>query len=919
MIPLSYAQRRLWFLDQFEGPGAKYNISLALRLTGELDSAALHAALHDVVGRHESLRTVIGTGPSGAPYQRVLPLDEAGLVVTSSDVEPGAVAEAIAGAVGHAFDLAGEIPVRAAVFRCAPDDHVLVIVVHHIAADGESLAPLARDLVTAYTARRGGGAPSWEELPVQYTDYTLWQQELLGSEDDPESRVSAQFAYWRDELAGVPQPLQLPTDRPRRALAGSRGDLVAFSVDADLSAQVEKLAAGRRASMAMVLQAALAVLLRQLGGGDDITLGSPIAGRTDEALVDLVGCFANTWVLRADLSGDPTFDEVLDRVRDKALTAYDHQDVPFERLVELLNPERSTSHHPLFQVLFTWQNIATPEFDLPGLRVGFEPVDIESAKFDLSFTLGEAATEAGPAIQGSIDYATDLFDRVTVESMTERLVHVLRQVTAEPERRIADVEVLSAAERDRMLVEWNDTETPVPDLTVPELFARRAAETPDAVAVIGHGASLTYRELDARANRVAHWLIERGAGAESLVAVALPRSPDLIVALLAVLKAGAAYLPIDLGFPAARNASVLRDAAPAVVLDEEALARDFGAYPADAPSVTGRAATSAAYAIYTSGSTGVPKGVVVSHGALGNFLASMQRRLRLSPEDRLLAVTTIAFDIAALEVFLPLLAGAALVVVDGDVVLQPSAVLDAVRRHDVSVVQATPAFWQMLGAHDPEGLAGLRVLVGGEALPTDLAALLREHAAEVTNVYGPTETTVWSTLAPVTATDGAPPIGRPIGNTQVYVLDAALRPVAPGVTGDLYIAGDGVARGYLHRPGLTSERFLANPFTPGRRMYRTGDLAQWSATGDLSYAGRADNQVKVRGFRIELGEIETALTNHHSVAQAAAHAWTTESTGTRLAAYVVPAVGAAPLDPAALREFVAERLPEYMVPAVVVV
>nr|PPQ60235.1 hypothetical protein C5F59_28825 [Streptomyces sp. QL37] len=919
MIPLSYAQRRLWFLDQFEGPNAKYNISLALRLTGELDPAALRAALHDVVGRHEALRTLIGVEESGAPYQRVLPADETGLDVTFSAVEREGVPDAIAGAVAHAFDLAGEIPVRARVFRCAPDEHVLVIVVHHIAADGESLAPLARDLVTAYTARRGGGAPQWEELPVQYTDYTLWQQELLGSEDDPESRVSSQFAYWQTELTGVPQPLQLPTDRPRRAVAGSPGDLVAFTVDTELAAQVERFALSRRASLSMVLQAALAVLLGRLGGGDDITIGSPIAGRTDEALADLVGCFANTWVLRADLSGDPTFEEVVDRVRDKALTAYDHQDVPFERLVELLNPERSTAYHPLFQTLFTWQNITTPEFDLPGLRVGFEPVGIESAKFDLSFTLGESVTEAGRTIEGTIDYATDLFDRGTVQAMTERLVHVLRQVAAEPGRCVADVDVLSPAERDQILVEWNDTRRAVSDLTVPELFARQAAATPDAVAVISGDTTLTYRELDARANQVAHWLIERGARAESLVAVALPRSPELIVALLAVLKTGAAYLPVDLGFPAARNESVLRDAAPAVVLDSDALARDFGAYPVDAPDVTGRSMTSAAYAIYTSGSTGVPKGVVVSHGALGNFLASMQEHIGLRPEDRLLAVTTIAFDIAGLEVFLPLLHGAGLVVVDKDVILQPSAVLDVVRRTGVSVVQATPAFWQMLAAHDPAGLTGLRVLVGGEALPTDLAALLHKHAAQVTNVYGPTETTIWSTLAPVTVTEGAPPIGRPIGNTQVYVLDATLRPVAPGVIGDLYIAGDGVARGYLNRPGLTAERFIANPFSPGHRMYRTGDLAQWSAAGCLSYAGRADNQVKVRGFRIELGEIETALTLHRGVAQAAAVAWTEESGGTRLAGYVVPAADAEPLDPAALREFVAERLPEYMVPAALVV
>ncbi|MGW2090116.1 amino acid adenylation domain-containing protein, partial [Streptomyces sp. NPDC001880] len=920
MIPLSFAQRRLWFLDQFEGPSNTYNISMALRLSGELDTEALHAALLDVVGRHDSLRTLIRTDESGAPYQHVLPLDETEFACTTVPVAPESAAAAATEFAARTFDLAAQIPIRAVALRCAPREHLLVVVVHHIAADGESMAPLAKDLVTAYTARTGGQAPAWEELPVQYGDYTLWQQELLGSEDDPHSRVSTQFDYWRRELTGVPQPLDLPLDRPRTSAADhGGGDRVPFVIEPALVTELNSLAREHRATLPMVMQAAVAVLLGRLGGGDDIAIGSPIAGRTDEALADLVGFFANTWVLRTDLSGDPTFAELLERVRDKALAAYDHQDIPFERLVELLNPERSTAYHPIFQTMFIWQNVARPDFGLPGLEVTPEPVGAQSAKFDLTFNLGETSSVAGHIVEGSIEYADGLFDRVTVQAMAERFLRMLRQLCAAPEKTISSVDVLSPAERERTLVAWNDTAASTPADGVPELFAQQASRTPDALAVTDGTTTLTYRELDTRANRIAHWLIERGAGPERMVAVALPRDADMIVALLAVLKTGAAYLPIDLGFPAARNESVLRDAEPVLVLDAQTSAGDFDAYPDTAPTGHRVSPDNAAYVIYTSGSTGTPKGVAVSRRALGNFLASMQTTFRLQPHDRLLAVTTIAFDIAALEVFLPLLNGAGVVVADRNTLLQPSAVGELIERHGVTVAQATPSFWQMLAGHDPDGLRGLRILVGGEALPADLAATLHAYADAVTNMYGPTETTIWSTLFEVRPGSGVPPIGKPIANTQVYVLDRTMRPVPPGVLGDLYIAGDGVARGYLHRHGLTAERFVASPFARGRRMYRTGDLARWTPDGHLQYAGRTDHQVKVRGFRIEPGEIETALTAHDDVAQAVVVARPDHAGGSRLAAYIVQAPGAARTGPAALRTFVGERVPEYMIPAVFVV
>ncbi|MEU2929424.1 amino acid adenylation domain-containing protein [Streptomyces sp. NPDC007251] len=922
MIPLSFAQRRYWYLHQLEG-GETWNMSAALRLAGPLDQAALAAAILDVVERHEILRTTYVTNDDGEPHQRILPMaraaEQARLPVV--EVAPENVTGAVDEAVAHGFDLAAEIPFRATLIRSSPEDHVLVLAVHHIATDGSSSAPLARDLATAYAARRDGDAPQWEPLPVQYKDYTLWQREVLGDVADPDSLAAAQLAYWREELAGVPQPLSLPLDRPRTAEVTTHGDNVGFAVKPEVTAGLEKLAGERGMSMAMVVQAALAVLLCKLGGGEDVPIGSPIAGRTDEALADLVGCFVNNLVLRVDLSGDPSFAGLLTQVRNKALASYEHQDVPFDVLVEELNPDRSATYRPLFQVMCGWQNFEKPVLDFPGLDVEFQQALTQKTMVDLFFSM--TVDEAG-SLYGDIQYGTKLFDRDTVEDMAARFALVLEQVAADPEVCVGDIDVLLATERQRLLVEVNDTAEPTLEQGLVEAVRRQAQAAPEALAVIGEEESLTYRELDARSNRLAHWLAARGVRAESLVAVCLPRTVNLMVALLAVLKAGGAYVPIDPDHPRSRIDYVLQQADPVLVLDADTLAgADCSGYPDTAPEVAVRPENTQ-YVIYTSGSTGTPKGVAIPRGAVANFLASVQRRFPLAPAERMLFSTTVSFDMANTELYLPFVCGATMVMARKETVTDPSAVVALVRRHGVTAVQATPGFWQMLLTQEPDAAKDLRIMTGAEAVPVRLAETLAEQAAEVGNWYGPTETTTWSTMAPLKAGAGVA-IGTPVGNTQVYVLDSRLCPVPSGVQGELYIAGDGLARGYQGRPDLTSERFVPCPFGPaGARMYRTGDLVRWNKDGHLEYVARTDFQVKVRGFRIELGEIEHVLAGHPAVAQAAVVVNENKEGDKRIVSYVVPVERQAHDDAAsgellaALSEHLRGRLPDYMVPAAVI-
>ncbi|MFD0279912.1 amino acid adenylation domain-containing protein, partial [Kitasatospora sp. NPDC127111] len=928
-VPLSFAQRRLWFLHKMEGPSATYNIPLALRLTGELDRDALRAALADVVARHESLRTVFPEA-DGTPYQRVLDaVTIEPVLITTTEAD---LTEHLLRAARHPFDLAAEPPLRAELFELSVREHVLLLVIHHIAGDGWSLGPLAADLTRAYAARAEGHAPDWTPLPVQYADYTLWQNELLGDQNDPDSLFATQVDYWTKALAHLPDQLTLPTDRPRPTVMTYRGDYLTVDIDPGLHRRLTETARASGASLFMVLQAGLAALLHRLGAGTDIPLGSPIAGRTDQALDHLIGFFVNTLVLRTDLSGDPSFTDLIARVRETSLAAYAHQDVPFEYLVEVLNPTRTLAHHPLFQIMLALQNAPQGAFQLPGLHVDVTPGRTGTAKFDLFFSLAEQRGPNGEphGITGAVEYSSDIYDPHTVRELFDRWVRLLDTATTHPDQPVGHIDLLTAEEHHRVLDTWLDTAVEVGADLLPARFARQAAATPQAVALISGDTTLTYRELDARANRLARALLRHGAGPERLVALALPRSADLVVALLAVLKTGAAYLPLDPDHPAARVGYVLADARPALlltdtrtdqrvpadggsprlVLDSAEVQAVLADCPDTDPAATGTAIApeSAAYVIYTSGSTGRPKGVVVPHAALVNFLAAMDRKVPLRPEDRLLAVTTVAFDIAALELYHPLLSGAAVVLAPKEAVPQPSAVLELIAHHGVTVLQGTPSLWQLLVSHDPEALHGLRMLVGGEALPGTLAEAMRALTDDLVNLYGPTETTIWSTAAQLAGGSGAPPIGRPIANTRAYVLDGGLQPVAPGVVGELYLAGAGLARGYLGRPALTAERFTADPYgrEPGGRMYRTGDLVRWNPDGELEFLGRADHQVKIRGFRIEPGEIENVLTDHPDIAQAAVLVREDQPGTPRLIAYVVTGASAGARDEQAEQDQLSE-------------
>ncbi len=923
MIPLSFAQNRLWFLYRLEGPSATYNIPFALRLQGELDIAALTAAVQDVATRHESLRTLIAEDADGTPEQRTLPPEEAILAVRVVDVAAGAVDAAMHEAASETFHLETDFPLRTTVLRTGPREHVVVFVFHHVAADGASMGPFLGDLVTAYSARQRGSAPDWAPLPVQYQDYTLWQRQLLGDETDPDSIAARQLDYWRRELAGVPQPVQLPLDRPRRTAADHRGGYADFELEPELLTGLRKLAAVSGATPPMVAQAALAVLLHHVGGGNDLTIGSPIEGRADEQLDALIGFFANTWVLRVDLSRNPSFGRLLEQVRDRALAAYDNQDVPFERLVELLGPERTTSYQPLFQVMLAWQ-FEWAGLDLPGLRV--EPLSASSgtAKFDLTFNIIPVA--AGGAY-GRIEYATELFDHATVERLAERYVRVLRQVVADPSTRLDGTDVLSGAERDR-LARLNETVAPVPAATLPELVAAQVARTPDATAVVSGETMLSYRELDARACRLAAVLRDRGAGPDVLTAVALPRSADLVVALLAVLKAGGAYLPVDPGYPSARVGLLFDTADPALVLtDRETAATVAGCRPPvlhlddldlDGPAarLPGVAAgpDNLAYVMFTSGSTGIPKGVAITHANVVNGVHSLRQRVHVGAGSRMLAASSVNFDVSVFEIFTALTTGASVEIVRD--------VLELAERGgwSGSTVSAVPAVFSALLDQLTETPGDIEldvetVIFAGEALSADLVRRVHHvlPGVRVVNAYGQTESFYASTftVARQPAGPGAIPIGRPLANMRAHVLGPELAPVPPGVTGELYVGGL-LARGYHRSGGATAERFVACPFGPaGARMYRTGDLAQWDEDGRLKYVGRADAQVKVHGIRVEPTEIEAVIAQHPAVTQAAVTVREDHNGSTRLIGYVAPADG---VPVAQLQQFAAERLPGYMVP-----
>ncbi|MCF1598955.1 amino acid adenylation domain-containing protein [Streptomyces muensis] len=956
-VPLSHAQQRLWFLDRLEGPSATYNIPVALRLTGSLDRTALRQALADLVTRHETLRTLF-TEDAGGARQIILPPEQAVPQLTEADIASGELAGRVREAASHAFDLTTEPPLRAWLFTTYDGDRVLVLVVHHIAGDGWSMGPLARDLSVAYTARARGEAPGWEPLPVQYADYTLWQRRMLGSEDDPDSELSRQLVYWKQALADLPEELELPADRPRPARQSHRGGRVAFDVPADLHAGLAALARDTGSSLFMVVQAALAALLTRLGAGTDIPIGSPVAGRTDAAVEDLVGFFVNTLVLRTDTSGDPAFTELVARVRETNLGAYAHQDVPFERLVEVLSPARSLARHPLFQVLLGFDNNqdALDVLRLPGLSVEVWAPETGRSKFDLAFFFDERYGPQGePAgLRAAVEYNADLFDHGTAREFADRMLRVLEGVVADPQRPLGRLEVMSPAERWRVLEEWNRTEHDVPPDPVPVLFERQVAAEPKATAVICEDITLSYAELNARANRLAHVLAAAGIGAEDVVATALSRSPDLIVALLAVLKTGAAYLTLDVTAPEQRLRTILEDCAPSavvtcaavrpacgdglvrdIVLDAPQTVRALAAAPAtdltDADRVRPLDLRHPAYVVYTSGSTGTPKGVVMPMRSLTNLLAWHTGTYSGGVGTRTAQFLALSFDFAVQEILQALIVGKTLVIPEEHVRRDAYELAEWVGRFGVNELFApTLVIDNLLSAAADRGepLDSLTdIFQGGEQFR--LSSELRDFCASgwrrmAHNIYGPAETHAATTATLPDDIDewpSAASIGQPLWNASVYVLDAGLRPVPPGVRGELYIGGAQLARGYLGRPDRTAERFVASPFgRPGSRLYRTGDIVRWNHCGELEFLGRADHQVKIGGFRVEPGEVEASLGEHPAVDTAVVV--TREDTPglTRLVAYIVPNdaddVGGLGRT---LRTHLEQHLPHYMIPSAVVV
>ncbi|WP_405183102.1 amino acid adenylation domain-containing protein [Nocardia sp. NBC_01377] len=940
-VPLSLAQQRLWILNRFAEHAAAYNMPLAVRLEGPVDIEALRAGLTDVIERHESLRTTFPESADG-PYQLVHPTAEIPLSLEPVGAE-GADATALATEfAGYGFDLRGQAPIRVALWATGPNQYVFLVVLHHIAGDGWSIAPLARDLMVAVAARARDAAPRWSPLPVQYADFALWQRELLGDETDPSSALSRQLAFWRTELAGLPDQLDLPLDRPRPLRRTTGGGTVGFTISAETHRAANELAAARGVSMFMVLHAALVTLLSRLCASTDIAIGTPIAGRSDPALDELVGMFVNTLVLRTEVESARGFDRMLDVVRETDLNAFANADVPFDRLVEVVNPERSTARHPLFQVMLSYDRTPEMRVDLPGVRTEVLELDSAIAKFDLQLEVREDATD-GP-MHAEFGYATDVFDEETVTSFARRFVAVLDSAVAAPKVPVGDIDLLDRRERAKLVpIAGGPGEPPV---TLARMLSETAERMPERVGVRYQGRDTTYGELDAMSNRLARVLIDHGAGPEVVVAVALPRSLDSILAIWAVAKTGAAYVPIDPSYPAERIGHMIADsgamlgltvadslmAMPAfpdthgkhrntsldwLVLGSNALAGELAEYTTapvtDAERHYPLRIGHPAYLIYTSGSTGKPKAVVVTHGGIASLAREQMYLFGVTESARTLHFSSPSFDASVLEMLLGFAAGATMVVVPSGI-YGGSELADVLRRERITHAFITPAALNTVPDDDLDDLQV--VIVGGEACSAELVQTWSARH-RIHNMYGPSEATVAATASRAMVPGLPVPLGLPVRGMRLFVLDARLRPVPPGTPGELYLSGPGLARGYLGRNGLTAQRFPANPLgRRGERMYRTGDLVVIDHTGHLRFLGRADDQVKIRGFRIELSEIDHVLRAHPGVQFALTVVHTDEHGQPRLAAYVTADEG---VDAIAVADTARQRLPGYMVPGSITV
>lgn len=936
-LPLSLGQERLWFLDQLEPGTPVYNLCHAVRLKGSLQLPALERALNLIVARHESLRTHF-RAEDGRPLQvvspdRGLPLVVAELKDAGVEDREAELTSRLRAEARRPFDLATDFLLRVLVVRVAAHDHVVLLTMHHIISDGWSLGVLFRELAKAYAGFCRGESPALADLPLQFGDFAVWERQQLHGVAFEES-----IRFWKQQLGGALPALELPIDHPRSSSAVARGALRSVTLSPALSAGIKTLGQQEGATLFMTLLAAFNILLYRWTGADDIVVGSVVAGRRKVELEKLIGFFVNTIVLRSNLKGDPSFRALLRRVRDFSFAAITHQDLPFDVLVKELRPDRAVSRNPLFQVMFVVQNAPATTAAMPDLAVELLDVDTETAKFDLTLSI----LEAPEGLRVGFEYNADLFDAETIQRLLGCFEILVQSIVATPDRAIADLPWVSPVEQQRIVAQWNRTATDFPrDRTIPEMFEERVATAPGRLALSFAGEVMTYQELNDQANRLAHYLRSAGVGPDSLVALCLERSPRMIVALVAILKAGGAYVSLDPSYPTDRLAFMLADSQAPVVLTTAALRRvlpteegvkppsrtieldteaiEIAREPVSNP-VARAQATDLAYVCYTSGSTGRPKGVCITHRAVLRLVLNTNY-IDLTPEDVFTQLSNSAFDASTFEIWGCLLHGARLAIVPPAVLLSSPDLFAFVRAEGVTVMLLTTGLFNHQVEFRPDLFKSVRVvLFGGDTANVGtVRAILRNGPPQrLLHVYGPTEATTLATVQEVRelpADAATVPIGSPISNTTVYVLDPRGRPVPVGVAGELYIGGVGVARGYLRRPELTAERFVADPFQPGTeaRLYRTGDRVRWRADGTLEFIGRFDRQVKVRGFRIELGEIEAVLERHPGVKQAVVEVKESEGGERRLVAFV--AVEAPTLDATELRHHLQSRLAEYMIPS----
>lgn len=924
---LSLSQQRLWFFDQLEGPGSTYNMPVALWLTGPLDTRALLKALQAIPDRHEVLRSTIIT-EDGVPVCRIRdelpPPFVVDLTLLEADQREREASAWLDFETTRPFDLANGPLFRAGLVKLEAERHLLMITMHHIVSDGWSLGIVSRELEHFYKAFSGTEEVGIEPLVLQYHDYALWQKKLL-----KEGEIERQLSYWKGQLQDIPELLELPADRPRPVIKSNRGKTHRFTIEADLAKKLKKLADESGCTLYMVLLAAFGLLMNRYSGQDVIPVGSPVANRRNIDFEPLIGFFVNTLVMKVTVDGEESFEELLKKIRRVALDAYAHQDLSFEQIVEELQPQRNLGYSPLFQVMMTMQSTGIVLPELGDAQPEVADYTNTVSKYDLTLLF----SQVDEGLQGFLEYSTDLYDEWRMKQLGENLTELLRQIVTKSTVPVKQLSWMPAVTRNKMIMDWNCTATDWPySETLSAVIGRQAAKDPLRTALECGAEVLSYGELEQRSNRLAHRLLSLGLKKESRVAVALERSPEMVVTLLAILKAGCCYVPLDPGYPANRIEMIFEDAGiewlvthsniqplmpsckNVVIVDEP---HRNGTKLPDTPPEVDVSDEDLAYVIFTSGSTGRPKGVMIPHRSLLNFIFSMTRDPGLTADDSILAVTTIAFDIAVLELWAPLTVGAKIVIATEREVRDGRALSQLLDEQKITIMQGTPATWRLLIDSGWQGTPGLKSFSGGEALQRQLSQELLDKCGEVWNLYGPTETTVYSAIHRIqedsTSNEVVEPIGKPIANTFLYILDDEFQPLPPGIPGELYIGGHGVAMGYLNQPAMTSERFLKNPFDEIGRIYRTGDLARYRPDGTVEYLGRMDQQVKVRGFRIELGEIESQLQQMEAIAECAVVLYG-EGLDVRLVAFYVVRNGF-DVQQSELTTFLAENLPDYMVPA----